>query len=87
LWWSAPANTAVTSYLLEAGSAAGLSDLVRFPTGSTATWFSTSGVAPGRYYVRVKAISDTSTSGPSNEVVVIVGPGSSTAAPAPNRLE
>jgi hypothetical protein len=37
--------------------------------------------------VRVKAISDTSTSGPSNEVVVIVGPGSSTAAPAPNRLE
>jgi hypothetical protein len=82
LSWTAPLNAAVTSYLLEAGSAPGLSDLVRFPTGSTANSFSTSGVASGTYYVRVKTISGTATSGPSNEVVVTVGSGSCTVAPA-----
>ena len=72
LLWIAPENTPVTSYLLEAGSASGLSDLARFQTGSAATSFATSGVSPGTYYVRVKTISGTATSGPSNEVVVRV---------------
>ena len=76
LSWSAPLNAAVTSYLLEAGSAPGLSDRARFPTGSTATSLATSGVASGTYYVRVKTMSGTATSGPSNEVVVTVGSGS-----------
>src|SRR5206468_1766347 len=82
LSWTAPLAASGTSYRLEAGSAAGLSDLASFPTGSTATSFSTSGVAPGTYYLRVKAISGIATSGPSNEVVVIVGSGPCTAAPA-----
>ena len=82
LSWTAPLNAAVTSYLLEAGSSPGLSNLVRFPTGSAATSFSTSGVASGTYYVRVKTISGAATSGPSNEVVVTVGSAPCTAAPA-----
>jgi hypothetical protein len=61
------------SYLLEAGSAAGLSDLATLQTGSTATSFSTTGVTPGTYCVRVKAMSGSGASGPSNEVVVRVG--------------
>jgi predicted phage tail protein len=82
LSWTAPLTGSVTSYLLEAGSASGLSDLASVPTGSTVTSFSTSGVASGTYYVRVKAIRGTAPSGPSNEVVVIVGSGPCTAAPA-----
>ena len=83
LSWSAPPNVAVTSYVLEAGSAPGLSNLARVPTGSTATSLSTSGVASGTYYMRVKTMSGTVTSGPSNEVVVTVGSGR--ARPRPRR--
>jgi predicted phage tail protein len=86
LSWTAPSNAVVTSYVLEAGSAPGQSNLVRSPTGSAATSFSTSGVPPGTYYVRVKTISGNVTTGPSNEVVVTVGPGACTAPGAPTGL-
>lgn len=72
LSWSAPLTASVTSALIEAGSASGLSNLASFPTGSAPTSFSTSGVASGTYYVGVKAIRGTPTSGPSNEIVVTV---------------
>jgi hypothetical protein len=72
LSWTAPLTASETSYRLEAGSASGLSDLASVSTGSTATSYSASGVAPGTYYVRVKAISGDATSAPSNEVVVTV---------------
>lgn len=83
LSWTAPLSGSVTSYLIEAGSAPGLSDLASASTGSTATSFSTTGVASGTYYVRVKAITGTATSGPSNEVMLTVGSGSCTGAPTP----
>jgi predicted phage tail protein len=74
LTWVAPGGDCVaTSYLIEAGSASGLSNLAALSTGTSATSFSAS--APnGTYYVRVKAASGTSTSAPSNEVRVTVGP-------------
>jgi VCBS repeat protein/fibronectin type III domain protein len=74
LTWLAPTGScAATSYLIEAGSASGLSNLAALSTGSSATSFSAT--APnGTYYVRVKAASSTVTSGPSNEVRVTVGP-------------
>lgn len=71
--WTAPATGgAPTSYLIEAGSSAGTSNFT-FDTGNTLTSFGTAGVAPGVYYVRVRARNVAGSSGPSNEVIVIVG--------------
>jgi peptidyl-Asp metalloendopeptidase len=71
LTWAAPSG-AVTSYVIEAGSAPGLADLANFSTGSTATSFSATGVGNGTYYVRVKAANAAGTSGASNEVTLVV---------------
>ncbi len=68
LRWNAPNGPAPTGYLIEAGSAPGLSDLARAQVG-TATFFSAP-VPPGTYYVRVRAINDRGPGLPSNEVVV-----------------
>jgi hypothetical protein len=62
-----------TSWLLEAGSAPGLSDLARVPiTTTTRLSFSASNVPPGTYYVRVRSLSGGVPSAPSNEVMVQV---------------
>ena len=72
--WSAPTGAcAAASYVIEAGSATGLSNLANFNTGSTLTTFSTSGVATGTYFVRLRAANSVGVNGPSNEVVVTVG--------------
>ncbi len=74
LTWSAPSGgCAPTSYVLEAGSAAGLVNLANANSGSTATTFFASGVGAGTYYVRLRAANAVGVSGPSNEVVVTVG--------------
>ena len=53
LSWSAPSGNTASSYLVEAGSACGASDVVVLGTGSASTTLSTS--APnGRYFVRVR---------------------------------
>ena len=72
LLWSAPAGGAVpTSYLLEVGSASGASDVASFDTGSSAT--SIGGpIAPGRYFVRVRARADDVVGPASNEVFLNV---------------
>jgi predicted phage tail protein len=74
LTWNAPIGTcAPTSYVVEAGSSSGASNLANFSTGSTATAFSASGVGAGTYYVRVRAANGSGAGGPSNEVTLIVG--------------
>jgi hypothetical protein len=72
LSWTAPPGAPTTSYIIEAGSAAGLANLASFSTGNSATSFSTTGVGAGTYYVRVKAVSAAGTSGASNEVTLTV---------------
>jgi hypothetical protein len=73
LRWEAPtAASPATGYIVEAGSAPGLRDLLVVPTGSAATM--ASAIAPnGTYHVRLRAITATGITEPSNEVVVQVG--------------
>jgi len=68
LRWNAPGGPAPTGYLIEAGSAPGLSDLARLQVGSV-TQFSAP-VPPGTYYVRVRALNGRGPGLPSNEVIV-----------------
>ena len=68
-------STGATSYVIEAGSAAGGSNLAVLETGPTSF---TTAAPNGTYYVRVRAKTGCGASAPSNEVVVVVG-----AAPAP----
>ena len=89
LAWTAPqSGDPVQVYVIEAGSASGLANLANFSTGDKATVFSASGVAPGSYYVRVRAMSASgATSGPSNEALVVIGTVGCTSAPgAPGGL-
>ena len=72
--WSTFAGTprhggyAATGYVIEAGSAPGLSDLATLPVGNVTRFVTTP--PPGVYYVRVRAINGRGPSGPSNEIVV-----------------
>lgn len=68
-WQRGPGGTP-TSYLLEAGSAPGLANLAIVPV--TATSLAVSGVPPGTYFVRMRAVNSAGTSAPSNEVTVVV---------------
>ena len=74
LTWAAPSGGAApTDYVVEAGSAPGLADLANFSTGNAAVQFSAAGVGAGRYYVRVRSANGAGSSGPSNEVLLVVG--------------
>ena len=73
LAWNAPTSGgAVTGYVLEGGTAPGLSDLGQFPTGSMIPFVIVSGVPPGTYYVRVRAANGGTLGSPSNEIVIVV---------------
>lgn len=83
LTWSPPtAGDPPTSYVLEVGSASGLSDLVNTETGSATPFFAADNVPAGTYFVRVRAKNSSGTSGASNEVQVIVGGVACTTAPS-----
>jgi predicted phage tail protein len=72
--WNAPTTGGLaTSYVIEAGSSSGSSNLAVFDTGNDLTSFVAGGVPNGIYYVRVRARNAGGTSPPSNEVVVVVG--------------
>ncbi|MGQ0736906.1 MAG: fibronectin type III domain-containing protein [Acidobacteriota bacterium] len=73
-WNPPPGPDQPTSYVVEAGTNIGSSNITTFDTGSTATSLTVTNVPNGAYYVRVRA-RDGSGPGPaSNEVLVIVGP-------------
>jgi predicted phage tail protein len=80
LSWTAPTGCAPTSYVIQAGSTPGASNLANFSTGSTATSFTAVGVGPGTYYVRVLSAANGAASVPSTEIVFTVG----TCGTAPN---
>lgn len=87
LSWAAPAGgEPPTSYVLEAGSSAGLSNLANTDTGSTATSLTATNVPSGTYFVRIRARNASGTSGPSNEIIVTVSGGCSSAPGAPTSL-
>ena len=69
LRWNAPGTGAPpTGYVIEAGSAPGLSDLIVVPVGNQTTVATTA--PPGTYYVRVRAANARGTGDPSTEIVV-----------------
>lgn len=78
LSWQAPASGTTTSYVLQAGTAPGLANLVNTDLGSTALGFAAGNVPPGTYYLRVlargPACAAPTFAGPaSNEVALTVG--------------
>jgi hypothetical protein len=87
LSWTPPsAGDLPTSYVVEAGSASGRSDLANFDTGNPTPALVADGVPAGTYFVRVRAKNGAGASGPSNEVVVAVTGGGVCAPGAPTGL-
>ena len=68
--WQAPSlGWAATSYLLDAGTAPGLSNIGTLPVNGTTF---DAPVPPGRYYVRIRAVNATGASVPGDEVIIDV---------------
>jgi hypothetical protein len=74
-WAAAGGADPASSYVVEAGSSPGLADLANFDTGSTAPTLTALNVPAGTYYVRVRARNSAGVSGPSNEIVLVIGGG------------
>jgi hypothetical protein len=72
LTWTAAAG-APTTYIVEAGSASGLSNLANSDLGGAGTTLTATGVGAGTYYVRIRARNACGTGPASNEVVLTVG--------------
>jgi len=72
LTWVAPATGTPTSYVVQAGSSAGGSDLANFDTSSVATTLAAANVPAGSYYVRVYGKNTCGLSAPSNEILMTV---------------
>jgi hypothetical protein len=80
LTWSGVSTAA--SYIIEAGSRAGASDIVVFDTRSTTTTL-TANAPNGLYFVRVRARNAVGTGGSSNEIAVGVNVAEPGAPPTP----
>jgi len=74
-------SSGATRYRIEVGSQPGATNLGQFDTGSAQTSFVASNVPNGTYHVRVRAIGPGGVSGPSNELVIVIGNVGCTAPP------
>jgi predicted phage tail protein len=63
------------SYVVEAGTTSGATNVVAFDTLSLATTFLAPGVPNGTYFVRIRARNAAGTSAPSNEITITGGSG------------
>ena len=70
-WLVGVGGCAATAYVVQAGSAAGLSDIALFNVGNALTL--SVDAPPGAYFVRVVAVNAFGGSGASNELPVLVG--------------
>lgn len=86
LTWGAPSRGKPTSYIIEAGTAAGSINVANYNTMSLQTSLSADGVGEDIYYIRVRATDGNVTSEPSDEVTLIVGRGCTSPPPAPTGL-
>ncbi len=77
------AGTGAASYVVEAGSSPGLSNIAVVSTGSSATTFGAA-APPGRYFVRVRSRNACGSSAPSNETAVTIGGAAAPGAPVLN---
>lgn len=68
LSWMPPSDRSATGYVIEVGTARGLSNVVVAPVGNVTTL--TTSAPPGVYYVRVRAINGAGAGAASNEIVV-----------------
>ena len=71
LTWTAASGTP-TSYVIEAGSASGLSNLANSDLGSTALTFTANNVGAGTYYIRVRGKNACGVGAASNELQLTV---------------
>jgi hypothetical protein len=81
--WGASSGCPATTYVIEAGSSAGASNLANLPTGSAATSFSANSVPNGTYFIRVRGGNASGFGGASNEVTVTIGGGAPPGPSAP----
>jgi Matrixin len=73
-WIPATSGGPADTYIIEAGSAPGLSNLAMLLVNAPATSLVVGNVPTGVYYVRIRARNIIATSGPSQEAVITVGP-------------
>jgi len=71
-WMRPLTGGAATSYIVEAGSSSGASNVAVIDTQSAAPTFVATGVGSGRYFVRVRGFNAAGVGPASNETVVIV---------------
>jgi hypothetical protein len=82
LTWTAAPGCPATSFVIQAGSAPGASDLASFDTGSNATTFTAPGTPPGTYFIRLIARNGFGDSAPTTDVTAVVGGGPPAPPPA-----
>ncbi len=73
-WTPATTGGPATSYVIDAGTAPGLTNITTLTVSGSTTSLVATGVPQGVYYLRVRARNVLGTSGPSPERAVIVGP-------------